>query len=150
MSVAPCMIKVAGRCISEADTVMCAHSMQEGRNLGLGDNQRPPWVLVKEIRFSYTSSDKKKLYRWYRKRSGSANTLPQPWRMQKIFTSALDSACVHKQRSPPQYHIWNTVSAVVASDLVQTKIGITIPDGAMSRQSIVPLQRKCNATLANW
>jgi hypothetical protein len=63
MSVAPCMIKVAGLCISEADTVMCAHSMQEGRNLGLGHNQRPPWVLVKEIRFSYTSSDKKKLYR---------------------------------------------------------------------------------------
>jgi len=30
----PCMIKVAGRLISEADTVMCAPSMQEGRNLG--------------------------------------------------------------------------------------------------------------------
>jgi hypothetical protein len=26
----PCMIKVPGRCISEADNVMCAHSMQEG------------------------------------------------------------------------------------------------------------------------
>ncbi len=32
----PCMIKVPGRCISEADTVMCAHHMQEGRNLGEG------------------------------------------------------------------------------------------------------------------
>jgi hypothetical protein len=32
----PCMIKVAGRCISGADPVMCAHNMQEGRNLGLG------------------------------------------------------------------------------------------------------------------
>jgi len=50
----PCMIKVAGRCISEVDTVMCAHSMQEGRNLGLGHKQKPPWVFVKEIRFSYT------------------------------------------------------------------------------------------------
>jgi hypothetical protein len=48
------MIKVAGRCISEVDTVMCAHSMQEGRNLGLGHKQKPPWVFVKEIRFSYT------------------------------------------------------------------------------------------------
>jgi hypothetical protein len=57
------MIKVAGRCISEADTMMCAHNMQEGRNLGLGHKQRPPWVLVKEIRFSYTSRDKKKLYK---------------------------------------------------------------------------------------
>ncbi len=58
----PCMINVAGRCISEADTVMCAHSLQEGRNLGLGHKQKPPWVFVKEIRFSYTNSDKK-LYR---------------------------------------------------------------------------------------
>jgi hypothetical protein len=56
------MIKVAGRCISEADTVMCAHSMQEGRNLGLGHKQKPPWVFVKEIRFSHTNSDKN-LYR---------------------------------------------------------------------------------------
>ncbi len=50
------------------------------------------------------------------------------------------------QRSPPQYHIWNTLKAVVASDLVQTKIGITIPDSAMSRQSIVPPSKKvqCN------
>jgi hypothetical protein len=56
------MIKVAGRCISEAVTVTCAHSMQEGRNLGLGHKQKPPWVFVKEIRFSYTNSDKK-LYR---------------------------------------------------------------------------------------
>jgi hypothetical protein len=45
------MIQVAGRCISEADTVMCAHNMQEGRNLGLGHKQKPPWVFVKEIRF---------------------------------------------------------------------------------------------------
>ncbi len=59
MSVVPCMIKVASRCISEADTMMCAHRMQAGRNLGLGHKQTPPWVLVKEIRFSYTSSDKK-------------------------------------------------------------------------------------------
>jgi hypothetical protein len=75
------------------------------------------------------------------------NTLPQPWRMQKIFTSAHDSAPVDKQRSPPQYHIWNTLSAVVASDLVQTKIGITIPDSAMSRQSIAPPSKKvqCNS-----
>jgi hypothetical protein len=41
------------------------------------------------------------------------------------------------------------MSAVVASDLVETKIGITIPDSAMSRQSIVLLHRKGNATLAN-
>ncbi len=54
----PCMIKVAGRCISEADTVMCALVMQEGRNLRLGHKQKPPWVFVKEIRFSYTNSDK--------------------------------------------------------------------------------------------
>jgi len=58
----PCMIKVAGRCISEADTVMCVHSMQEGRNLGLGHKQKPPWVFVKEIRSSDTNSDKN-LYR---------------------------------------------------------------------------------------
>ncbi len=56
----PGMIKVAGRCIS--DTVMCAHSMQGGRNLGLGHKQKPPWVLVKEIRFSHTNSVKN-LYR---------------------------------------------------------------------------------------
>jgi hypothetical protein len=137
----PCKIKVAARCISEADTVMCAHSMQEGRNLGLG-----PWVFLKEIRFPYTNSDKT-LYRWYGKRSGLANTLPQPWRMQKIFNCALDSPPVDKQRSPPQYHIWNTLSAVVASDLVQTNIGITIPHSAMSRQSIVPPSKKvqCNS-----
>jgi hypothetical protein len=49
------MIKVAGRCIF-------AHSMQEGRNFGLGHKQKPPRVFVKEIRFSYTKSDKK-LYR---------------------------------------------------------------------------------------
>jgi hypothetical protein len=36
----PCMIKVAGRCISEADTVMCTHGMPEGRNLGLGHKQK--------------------------------------------------------------------------------------------------------------
>jgi len=67
--------------------------------------------------------------------------------MQKIFTTALDSAPVDKQRSPPQYHISNTLSAVLASDLVQTKIGITIPDSAMSRQSIVPPSKKvqCNS-----
>jgi hypothetical protein len=57
------MIKVAARCISEADTVMCAHSMQEGRKeFGFRAKQKPPWVFVKEIRFSYTNSDKK-LYR---------------------------------------------------------------------------------------
>jgi hypothetical protein len=56
------MIKVAGRCISEADTVMCARSTEEGRNLGLGHKQKPPRVFVKEIRFSYTKSDKN-LYR---------------------------------------------------------------------------------------
>jgi len=58
----PCMIKVAGRCISEADTVMCVHSMQVGRNLGLGHKQKPPWDFVKEIRFSCTNSNKN-LYR---------------------------------------------------------------------------------------
>jgi hypothetical protein len=62
--------------------------------------------------------------------------------MQNILTSALDSAPVDKQRSPPQYHISNTLSAVVASDLVETKIGITMPDSAMSRQSIVPPSKK--------
>ncbi len=62
--------------------------------------------------------------------------------MQNILTSALDSAPVDKQRSPPQYHISNTLSAVVASDLVETKIGITMPDSAMSRQSIVHPSKK--------
>ncbi len=58
----PCMIKVAGRCIFEADIVMCARSVEEGRNLGLGHKQKPPRVFVKEIRFSYTNIDKN-LYR---------------------------------------------------------------------------------------
>ncbi len=52
VSMVPSTIKVERRFISEADTVMFACTVHEGRNLAKHSThkQKLPWVLVKEIK----------------------------------------------------------------------------------------------------